>query len=115
MSKINKIIDKSNPSNETKNCLYERYKDSFGKVQVITEKTTFLNLYKSNLISTGLYSCLDDNGCVVLGDILKMDSQDIRRFRRFGQGRRRELHNFFKYNMEHIEIAPNFNYPAYNS
>ena len=74
---------------------FEKYKDSFGKVQVITEKTTFYHLYKSGFISTALYNCLWRYGYVVVGDVLKKQANDIMKHAGFGQGKLKELRNFF--------------------
>ncbi len=112
MSKINKIVDKiekSNPTdetNETKYRIYERYKDSFGKVQVITEKTQFYHLHKSGFISNALYNGLRQNGYVVVRDILKLNFNDLMKGRWMGQKKLSELQDFFKYNSELIEIDP---------
>tara|TARA_S200000501_G_scaffold329530_1_gene330174 strand:+ start:446 stop:724 length:279 start_codon:yes stop_codon:yes gene_type:complete len=85
---------------------YEKYKDSFGKVQVITEKTTFYHLRKSGFISVSLFNCFEQNGYVVVGDVLKQQGNDICKIRGFGQGKLKELRNFFKYNSELFEIDP---------
>ncbi len=85
---------------------YEKYKDRFGKVQVITEKTTFFHLHKSEFISTALHSCLWSNGYLVVGDVLKINGNDICKHRGFGKAKLKELNNFFKYNSELFEINP---------
>jgi len=90
---------------------YEKYKDSFGKVQVITEKTTFYHLYKSGFISTALYNSLEFNSLwpnrySVVGDVLKINANDICKTPGFGEGKRKELEDFFKYNSELFEIDP---------
>ena len=111
-SKINKIVDKiekSNPSdetNETKYRIYERYKDSFGKVQVITEKTQFYHLHKNGFISNALYNCLRQNGYFVVRDVLKLDFGDLMKNRGMGRQKLSELQDFFKYNSELFEINP---------
>ena len=84
--------------------IYESYKDSFGKVQVITEKTTFYHLHKSKFISVSLFNCLRQNGYVVVGDVLKKYANDIMKHPGFGQGKLKELRDFFTYNSEHFEI-----------
>ena len=112
MSKINKIVDKIEKSNSSeddvwkKYRIYERYKNSFGKVQVITEKTQFYHLHKSGFISNALYNGLRQNGYSVLGDILKLNFNDLMKGRGMGQKKLSELQDFFKYNSELIEINP---------
>ena len=85
---------------------YEKYKDSFGKVQVITEKTTFYHLRKSGFISVSLFNCLEKNGYVVVGDVLKQQLNDIMKYPGFGKGKLKEIRNFFKYSTELFEIDP---------
>ena len=113
MSKINKIVDKIEKSNSSdddkwkKYRIYERYKNRFGKVQVITEKTQFYHLNKSGFISNALCNGLIQNGYSVLGDILKLNFNDLMKGRGMGQKKLSELQDFFKYNSELIEIDPN--------
>ena len=111
MSKINKIVDKIEKSNSSddkwkKYRIYERYKNRFGKVQVITEKTQFYHLNKSGFISKALCNGLIQNGYSVLGDILKLNFNDLMKGRGMGQKKLSELQDFFKYNSELIEIDP---------
>ena len=74
---------------------YERHKERFGKVQVITEKTRFRHLYKSGFISTALYNCLWRNGYSEVGDVLKMTGKDICKHPGFGSAKFKELNEFF--------------------
>jgi DNA-directed RNA polymerase alpha subunit len=111
MSKINKIVDKIEKSNSSDDKwkpyrIYERYKDSFGKVQVITEKTQFYHLHKNGFISNALYNCLRQNGYFVVRDVLKLDFGDLMKNRGMGRQKLSELKDFFKYNSELIEIDP---------
>ena len=85
---------------------FEKYKDSFGKVQVITEKTTFYHLRKSGFISVSLFNCLEQNGYGLVSDVLNKQPNDICKIPGFGPGKLKELRNFFKYNSELFEIDP---------
>ena len=85
---------------------YETYKKRLGKVQVITEKTEFYHLCKSGFISKALHNGLRQNGYSVVGDVLKINPNDLMKGRGFGQQKLSELKDFFKYNSEHFEINP---------